>query len=132
MIAEWIMGNFLSMMIMGMFAVYWLSFGALQTPSMGIAASYSATGDAAQGALTVGYNAAIALYLMVWGFWLFTTFIFTLMTNVVLVLIFLFASLASFVLGAAYWKVSTAEFALAANLEKVCPASNYWRRKPTN
>jgi succinate-acetate transporter protein len=125
LIFEWIMGNFFSMMIMGMFAVYWLSFAPLETPSMGIAASYSATGDAAQGAETVGYNAAIALYLMVWGFWLLTSLIFALKTNIVMVIIFLLASLTTFMLGAAYWKVSTAEFALAANLEKVRPASDY-------
>jgi uncharacterized protein len=61
MVFEWIMGNFFSMIVMGMFAVFWLSFGVLQAPSWGIAASYSATGDnAAQGAASVGYNAAVA------------------------------------------------------------------------
>jgi hypothetical protein len=59
------MGNFFSMMVMGMFAVFWLSFGVLETPSWGIAAAYSATGNEAEGAASVGYNAAVALYLMV-------------------------------------------------------------------
>ncbi|KAG0645720.1 alcS [Hyphodiscus hymeniophilus] len=117
-IFEWIVGNFLSMMIMGMFAVFWLSFGVLQTPSWGIAASYSATGDAAQGAASVGYNAAVALYLTVWGFWLFTTMIFTLKTNAVDALIFLFACISSFILSGAYWKVSTGDFATAMKLQK--------------
>jgi succinate-acetate transporter protein len=118
-IFEWIMGNFFSMMVMGMFAVFWLSFGVLQTPSWGIAASYSATGDAAQGAASVGYNAAVALYLMVWGFWLFTTWIFTLKTNTVFALIFLFAFMSSFIIGGAYWKVSTGDYAMAMKLQKV-------------
>lgn len=118
MLFEWIMGNFFSMMVMGMFAVFWLSFGVLETPSWGIAASYSATGDAAQGAASVGYNAAVALYLMVWGFWLFTTWIFTLKTNTVFALIFLFAFISSFIFAGAYWKVSTGDYDMAMKLQK--------------
>jgi hypothetical protein len=105
-IFEWIMGNFFSMMVMGMFAVFWLSFGVLETPSWGIAASYSANGDAAAGAATVGYNAAVALYLLVWGFWLFTTWIF-------------FAFISSCRFSAAYWKVSTGDYSMATKLQKV-------------
>lgn len=118
MIAEWIMGNFFSMIVMGMFAVFWLSFGVLQTPSWGIAASYSSTGSAAEGAASVGYNAAVALYLLVWGFWLFTTFIFTLKTNAVFAAIFFFAFLSSFLFSAAYWKVSTGDYVMALKLQK--------------
>ncbi|KAG9237310.1 GPR1/FUN34/yaaH family-domain-containing protein [Amylocarpus encephaloides] len=118
LIFEWIMGNFFSMMVMGMFAVFWLSFGVLQTPSWGIAASYSATGDAVEGAASKGYNAAIALYLMVWGVWLFTTFLFTLKTNVVFASIFMGAFTSSFVLGGAYWKVSTGDYDMAMSLQK--------------
>ncbi|KAL2073908.1 hypothetical protein VTL71DRAFT_11234 [Oculimacula yallundae] len=118
LIFEWIMGNFFSMIVMGMFAVFWLSFGVLQTPSWAIAASYSATGNAAEGAASVGYNAAIALYLMVWGFWLFTTFIFTLKTNVVFACIFFCAFISSFIFAGAYWKVSTGEYEMAMRLQK--------------
>ena len=113
------MGNFFSMMVMGMFAVFWLSFGVLETPSWGIAASYSATGDAAEGAASVGYNAAVALYLLVWGFWLFTTWIFTLKTNMVFASIFFFAFISSFLFSAAYWKVSTGDYKMAMKLQKV-------------
>jgi hypothetical protein len=119
MVAEWIMGNFFSMMVMGMFAVFWLSFGVLQTPSWAIAASYSATGDAAAGAGSKGYNAAVALYLLVWGFWLFTTWIFTLKTNTVFALIFFFAFLSSFLFSGAYWKVATGDYAMAKKLQHV-------------
>jgi len=118
MVFEWIMGNFFSMIVMGMFAVFWLSFGVLQAPSWGIAASYSATGNAAEGAASVGYNAAVALYLLVWGFWLFTTFIFTLKTNTVFALIFLFAFISSFLFSGAYWKVSTGDYHMAMQLQK--------------
>jgi succinate-acetate transporter protein len=107
------------MMIMGMFAVFWLSFGLLELPSLGIAASYSTTGSAAEGATTQSYNAAVALYLMIWGFWLFTTWLFTLKTNTVFALIFFFAFISSFVIGGAYWKVSTGDFEMAMHLQKV-------------
>jgi succinate-acetate transporter protein len=120
MIFEWIMGNFFSMIVMGMFAVFWLSFGVLETPSWGIAASYSPDGNnAAEGAASVGYNAAVALYLLVWGFWLFTTFIFTLKTNTVFALIFLFAFISSFLFSGAYWKVSIGDYHMAMHLQKV-------------
>ncbi|PMD53640.1 uncharacterized protein K444DRAFT_540852 [Hyaloscypha bicolor E] len=118
LIFEWIMGNFLSMMIMGMFGVFWLSFGVLETPSWAIAASYSPTGDAAEGAASKGYNAAVALYLLVWGFWLFTTWIFTLKTNTVFAAIFFFAFISSFLFSGAYWKVSTGDYGMAMKLQK--------------
>ena len=118
-IFEWIMGNFFSMMVMGMFAVFWLSFGILETPSWGIAASYSKTGNAAEGATSVGYNAAVALYLMVWGLWLFTMWIFTLKTNTVSAVMFLLSFSSCFVLGASYWKVSTGDHSMAMRLQKV-------------
>lgn len=113
------MGNFFSMIVMGMFAVFWLSFGVLETPSWQIAASYSATGNAAEGAASKAYNAAIALYLLVWGFWLFTTFVFTLKTNMVFAGIFLCAFISSFIFSGAYWKVSTGDYEVAGRLQKV-------------
>ena len=47
------------MMVMGLFAVFWLSFGLLQLPSLGLAAAYSATGNAAEGAASKEYNAVV-------------------------------------------------------------------------
>lgn len=39
-IFEWIMGNFFPMMVMGLFSVFWLSFGLLQLPTLQLAAAY--------------------------------------------------------------------------------------------
>jgi len=117
-IFEWIMGNFFSMMVCGLFAVFWLSFGMLQLPTLGLAAPYSTTGtNAVAGAATKQYNAVIALYLIIWGFALFTYFIFTLKTNVVFAAIFLFVTMACWVLSGAYWKVSNGEYATAHTLQ---------------
>lgn len=119
-IFEWVMGRFLSMMICGFFSVFWLSFGMLQLPTLNIAASYSTTGtDAAAGAASVGYNAAIALYLVALGGALFTFFIFTLKTNTVLALIIGLATVAIWILSGAYFHVSTGDYVMATNLQHV-------------
>lgn len=119
-IFEWIMGNFFPMMACSLFAVFWLSFGFLQLPTLQLAAAYSSTGtSAAEGAASVQYNAALALYLTVWGFALSTFFIFTLKTNTVFALIFLFVTCASWVLAGAYWKVASGEYVMAGHLQKV-------------
>jgi hypothetical protein len=108
------------MMVMGLFSVFWLSFGLLQLPTLQLAAAYSSTGvDAAEGAASRAYNAALALYLIVWGFALFTFWIFTLKTNVVFALIFLFVTIGAWVLAGAYWKVASGDYGMAGDLQKV-------------
>ncbi|KAK4442571.1 hypothetical protein QBC34DRAFT_444075 [Podospora aff. communis PSN243] len=117
MVFEWVMGNFFPMMVMGLFAVFWLSFGMLQLPTLGLAAAY-ATADDPTGFTSPQYNAVIALYLLVWGFALFTFFIFTCKINAVFASIFLCVSTASWVLSGAYWKVSSGDFDMAGKLQK--------------
>jgi hypothetical protein len=113
-------------MVCGLFAVFWLSFGMLQLPTLGLAAPYSTTGtNAVAGAATKEYNAVIALYLIVWGFALFTFFIFTLKTNAVFAGIFLFVTIAAWVLSGAYWKVSTGDYDKAKDLQKVSEVSSF-------
>ncbi|KAK5656602.1 hypothetical protein OQA88_4581 [Cercophora sp. LCS_1] len=117
MVFEWVMGNFFPMMVMGLFAVFWLSFGMLQLPTLGLAAAY-ATADDPTGFSSPQYNAVIALYLLVWGFALFTFFIFTCKINSVFAAIFLLVSVGAWVLSGAYWKVSTGDFDAAGKLQK--------------
>lgn len=111
------------MMVMSLFAVFWLSFGLLQLPSLGLAAAYSATGNAAEGAASKEYNAVVGLYLIVWGFALFTFWIFTLKTNAVFAGIFIFVTLAAWVLAGAYFKVGSGDYDTAGKLQKVCGLS---------
>jgi succinate-acetate transporter protein len=108
------------MMVMSLFAVFWLSFGLLQLPTLGLAAAYSATGNAAEGAASKEYNAVVGLYLIVWGFALFTFWIFTLKTNAVFAGIFFFVTLAAWVLAGAYFKVGSGDYETAGKLQKVC------------
>jgi succinate-acetate transporter protein len=123
-IFEWIMGNFFPMMVCGLFSVFWLSFGLLMLPTLDLQAAYAPAGTsaadaAAAGAASVQYNAALALYLIVWGCALFTFFIFTLKTNTIFALIFLFVTIAAWVLSGAYWKVSTGDYVMAHHLQTV-------------
>ncbi|KAI0598105.1 GPR1/FUN34/yaaH family-domain-containing protein [Biscogniauxia sp. FL1348] len=117
LIFEWIMGNFFSMMVMGLFTVFWLSFGLLQVPNLQLGAPYATPTDPA-GVASTEYNAAIGLYLLVWGFAFFTFFVFTLKINVVLAIIFGLTTTAGFILSAAYFKASWGDFDTASRLQK--------------
>lgn len=118
MVFEWVMGNFFPMMVMGLFAVFWLSFGLLQLPTLQLASPYASAADPS-GLASPEYNATVALYLIIWGFALFTFFIFTLKINAVFAMIFLLVSVAAWVLSGAYWKVSSGDFDAAGRLQKV-------------
>jgi uncharacterized protein len=123
-IFEWIMGNFFPMMVCGLFSVFWLSFGLLQLPTLNFQAAYAPAGTstadaAAAGAASVQYNAALAIYMVVWGFAIFTFFIFTLKMNTVFALMFLSVTTGSWVLSGAFWKVASGDYVMAGHLQKV-------------
>lgn len=107
------------MMVCGLFCVFWLSFGLLQLPSLGLAGYYSATGNPIEGATSKEMNAVIALYLLVWGFALGTFWIFTIRINAVFAGIFGFVTIGAWVLSGAYWKLSTGHIQQALKLQKV-------------
>ncbi|KAI0187627.1 GPR1/FUN34/yaaH family-domain-containing protein [Astrocystis sublimbata] len=117
MIFEWIMGNFFPMMVMGLFTVFWLSFGLLNLPTLELGSPF-ATPDDPTGLTSQGYNAAVALYLLVWGFALFTFFIFTLKVNFVFAALFFIVSIGAWLLSAAYFKVSNGDYAGAMVCQK--------------
>ncbi|RYP57549.1 hypothetical protein DL770_010641 [Monosporascus sp. CRB-9-2] len=117
MIFEWVMGNFFPMMVMGLFTVFWLSFGVLQLPSLGLGLPYATEADPT-GTMSSEYNAAVALYLVCWGFALLTFFIFTLRINVVFAMIFFLTTTATWVLAGAYWKLVSADYEAAQKLQK--------------
>jgi hypothetical protein len=114
------------MMVTGLFSVFWLSFGLLQLPTAGIAASYSATGNAAEGAVSKELNASLALFCIVWGFAMATFGIFTIKMNLVFVGIFSLAAIGTWVLSAAYWMVSEGRFDTAMKLQKVSLTFGPW------
>ncbi|KAK3290323.1 uncharacterized protein B0H64DRAFT_421159 [Chaetomium fimeti] len=93
-------------------------FGFLQLPTLQLGAPF-ATADDPTGLLSQEYNAAVAVYLIVWGFALFTFFIFTCKINAVFASIFLLVSVAAWVLSGAYWKLSWGDYDGAGQLQKV-------------
>lgn len=101
------------MMSMGLFAVFWLAFGMMQLPTLGLASGY------ADGATSESYNTVIALFLIVWGFAFFTFFIFSLKTNVIFAGIFFFAMIAVWILSGAYFKTGSGDYTLAGHLQTV-------------
>ncbi|KAI0871131.1 GPR1/FUN34/yaaH family-domain-containing protein [Hypoxylon argillaceum] len=117
LIFEWIMGNFFTMMVMGLFAIFWTSFGLIQLPTLTLGQPFATSTDPT-GTLAPAYNADIALFLIVWGLAFFTFFFFTLKINAVFAAIFGLASAAAFILSAAYFKISTGDLAMAGTLQK--------------
>ncbi|KAI1357244.1 GPR1/FUN34/yaaH family-domain-containing protein [Xylaria arbuscula] len=117
MIFEWIMGNFFPMMVMGLFTVFWLSFGLLNLPTLELGSPFATPNDPT-GLSSQGYNAAVALYLLVWGFALFTFFIFTLKVNFVFAALFFIVSIGAWLLSTAYFKVSNGDYAGAMMYQK--------------
>lgn len=119
LIFNWILGNFMEMMTAGLFAVFWLSFGVLELPSWGLIASYSKTGNVAEGAASVEFNAGIGLFGIAWGFILLTFFFFSLKRTVVSAAIFGFAAIGVFVLDASYWEIAAGNRDTAHRLAQV-------------
>jgi uncharacterized protein len=115
-IFNWILGNFFPMMATSLFAVFWLSFGMLQLPTLGLAAAYGT--NAATGAESAGFNNIIGVYLIVWGFAFMTYLIFSLKTNMVFSGIFLIAAAAVWVLSGAYFKTGAGDYVAAGQLQK--------------
>ena len=108
------------MMVCSLFAVFDLSFGLLNLPTLQLAASYSSSGtSAAEGEASVEYNAALALYMIVWGFALLTFFVFTLKTNVVFAATLFCVTTAAWVIAGAYWRVAAGDYVAAGHLQKV-------------
>lgn len=122
-IFNWVIGNFFPMMATCLFAVFWLSFGMLQLPTLGLAAYYSSDGtNATKDATSSGYNTVLGLFLIVWGFAFLTYLIFSLKTNAVFAGIFFLAAIAVFVLAGAYFKTAAGDYVMAPKLQKAAGA----------
>ncbi|KAI2613420.1 GPR1/FUN34/yaaH family-domain-containing protein [Hypoxylon sp. NC1633] len=117
MVFEWIMGNFFPMMAMGLYAVFWLSFGMLQLPTLNLGQPYATAADPT-GELSAQFNSVLGIYLVVWGFALFTFFLFTLRVNAVFAVIFASATSAVWTLSSSYFRLAAGELEAAAKLQK--------------
>lgn len=116
-IFEWIMGNFFSMMSMGLFATFWLSFALLQLPTLDLSAPYITEADPT-GTGSKAFNAGLALYLIVWGFIIFSFAFFSLKTNVAFAAIYIILIAFAFVMSGCYWRLSNGDVPGAVTLQK--------------
>ena len=129
-VAEWIMGNFFAFIVSyastiyesyfrGAMGVLWLSIGVLFVPSLGIVASYSATGDNfLEGLMSEGFNGAIGVYLIGWGLALFVILVCSIKTNITFVVLFAVLDASFFIFAAAHFQVAT-NLGVATTLQKV-------------
>jgi GPR1/FUN34/yaaH family len=103
----------------GAFAAFFLSFGVLVDPEWGIAAAYSTTGSAADGASSHGYNVALGFYLIFWGIVVFLLLVGSTRTNLIFVFVFVTLDIGIFVLSGAFFKAAAGDSSLAGRLQKV-------------
>ncbi|KAI0544763.1 GPR1/FUN34/yaaH family-domain-containing protein [Xylaria curta] len=119
MIFEWIMGNFFPMMIMGLFTVFWLSFGLLNLPTLELGLPF-ATPNGKYSEVHRQHMPLLGLDSL-WfflGFALFTFFVFTIRVNFVFAALFFIVSIGAWLLSAAYFKVSNGDYAGAMLCQK--------------
>ncbi|KAI3317344.1 GPR1/FUN34/yaaH family-domain-containing protein [Xylariaceae sp. AK1471] len=117
MVFEWIMGNFFSMLVMGYFAVFWLSFGLLQLPGLNLALPY-ATPEDPTGMSSKAFNGDVGLFLIVWGAGILTFCIFSLTINVALTALFALFTSGVWCLAVSYLKTAAGELAAVPYLHK--------------
>lgn len=66
-----ILGNTFPSMVFTTLGGFWLVLAINNDPSVGIIASYSTSGNPAEGAASPAYNAGNAIYLVCWGILIF-------------------------------------------------------------
>lgn len=104
-IMEWIIGNTFPFVVFTSFGGFWLAFAIIQDPSVGVAAAYSATGNATEGQANPLFAEGIAVYLVCWGVVVFIYLLGSLRTNIVFVVLFTVLDVDLFLLAAGYFRI---------------------------
>lgn len=68
---EWVLGNTFPFVVFVTFGGFWIFFAILNDPSIGVAAAYSATGNAAEGQANTLFAEGLAVYFVIWGMLVF-------------------------------------------------------------
>lgn len=113
---EFFLGNTFPFVVFVSFGGFWLSFATTLNGTYGIQAAYSATGDAAAGAASKGYNTAFAFYLVFWAVLCFIYLIISLRTNLVFAMIFFTVDMDFILLSAAYFDLGAGNVARAGKM----------------
>jgi len=102
---EWVLGNTFPFFVFTTFGGYWIAFAILNDPMIGVAAAFSANGNATEGSANPLFAEGVAVYLVVWGVLVFIYMIGSLRTNVVFVILFFTLDVAFFLLAAGYFRI---------------------------
>lgn len=100
-----VLGNTFPFFVFTTFGGYWVAFAILNDPMVGVAAAYSATGNATEGSANPVFAEGVAVYLVIWGVMVFVYMLGSLRTNVTFVILFFTLDVAFFLLAAGYFRI---------------------------
>ncbi|KAF4812361.1 Acetate transporter protein patA [Colletotrichum siamense] len=110
--AQWELtgGNGFGYSVFSAFGLFYAGYGAILTPSFGVAAAY---GDD-----TKQLNNALGLFMIIWAVFVLAYLVATLPTNVVYILIFIFVELCFVLVAASYFALADGHATAAVGLKK--------------
>ncbi|KAF4873937.1 Acetate transporter protein patA [Colletotrichum siamense] len=110
--AQWELtgGNGFGYSVFSAFGLFYAGYGAILTPSFGVAAAY---GDD-----TKQLNNALGLFMIIWSVFVLAYLVATLPTNVVYILIFIFVELCFVLVAASYFALADGHATAAVGLKK--------------
>jgi len=120
-IMEWVIGNTFPSVVFGSFGGFWLSYAILNTPTMGIAASFAPASDASNGITATmaglanpSFNVGIGMYFLVWGIINLVYTAAAIRTNIPFFIVFLGLTFSFEFIAAAYFHTAEGMMATAA------------------
>ncbi|KAK2053131.1 hypothetical protein LY76DRAFT_620134 [Colletotrichum caudatum] len=110
--AQWELaaGNGFGYSVFSAFGLFYAGYGAILTPSFGVAAAY---GDDVQ-----QLNNALGLFMIIWSVFVLAYLVASLPTNVVYILIFIFVELAFMTVAASYFAAADGNHTASVGLKK--------------
>ncbi|KAF5506699.1 Acetate transporter protein patA [Colletotrichum siamense] len=110
--AQWELtgGNGFGYSVFSAFGLFYAGYGAILTPSFGVAAAY--------GNDTKQLNNALGLFMIIWSVFVLAYLVATLPTNVVYILIFIFVELCFVLVAASYFALADGHATAAVGLKK--------------
>ena len=106
-------------MISGAMGIFWISLGFIYYIPTGILASYSPTGDIAEGVMSTGFNSDLGLWLVGWGLALFVILVCSIRTNITFIILFTILDAGFFAFAAAHFQTAGKNLDAAKVLTKV-------------
>ncbi|KAL4996487.1 GPR1/FUN34/yaaH family-domain-containing protein [Aspergillus recurvatus] len=111
--AQWELsiGNGFAYTVFSAFGLFYAGYGALLTPSFGVAQAYGGTE-------TAEYNNAVGFFMVLWTVFVFTFLIASLPSNIAYILVYLFVDLGFLTVAASYFAKADGHASSAVALQK--------------